>query len=59
MSLTYSHDPSQRPMYKGLKAREGHSFSLTSPSRFYLQARKRIRFDALQSISNMLTFAWF
>ena len=21
--------------------------------------RKRIRFDALQSISNMLTFAWF
>ena len=37
-------------MYKGLKAREGHSFSLTSPSRFYLQARKRIRFDALQAI---------
>ena len=22
-SLTYSHHPSQRPMYKGLKAREG------------------------------------
>ena len=35
MSLTYSHDPSQRPMCKGLKAREGHSFSLTSPSRFW------------------------
>ena len=29
MSLTYSHDTSQRPMYKGLKACEGHSFSLT------------------------------
>ena len=37
-------------MYKGLKAREGLSFSLTYPSRFYLQARKRIRFDALQAI---------
>ena len=49
MSLTYSHDPSQMPMYKGLKAREGHSFSLTSPSRFYLQALtscKHIRSDA-------------
>ena len=34
MSLTYSHTPSQRPMYKGLKAREGLSFSLTSPSHF-------------------------
>ena len=40
MSLTYSHDPSQMPMYKGPRAREGHSFSLTSPSRFYLQAWK-------------------
>ena len=38
MSLTYSHDPSQRPMYKGLRAREGYSFSLTSPSLFYLRA---------------------
>ena len=37
MSLTYSHDPSQRPMYKGLKAREGHSFSLTSPSLFFFE----------------------
>ena len=49
MSLTYSHRTSQRPMYKGLKAREGHSLSLTSPSRFYLQALtscKRIRSDA-------------
>jgi hypothetical protein len=49
MSLTCSHDPSQRPMYKGLKAREGHSFSLTSPSLFNLQALtscKRIRSDA-------------
>ena len=34
MCLTYSHDPSKWPMYKGLKAREGHSFSLTSPSHF-------------------------
>ena len=34
MSLTYSHDTSQRLMYKGLRAREGHSFSLTSPSHF-------------------------
>jgi hypothetical protein len=38
MSLTYSHDPSQRPMYKGLKAREGLSFSLTSPSLFSFRA---------------------
>ena len=34
MSLTYSHDPSQRLMYKGLMAREGLSSSLTSPSLF-------------------------
>ena len=34
MSLTYSHDPSQMPMYKGLRAREGYLFSLTSPSLF-------------------------
>lgn len=38
MSLTYSHDTSQRPMYKGLKACEGYSSSLTSPSLFYLRA---------------------
>ena len=25
----------QRPMYKGLEAREGYSFSLTSPSHFW------------------------
>ena len=36
MSLTYSHDPSQIPMYKGLRAREGYLFSLTSPSLFSL-----------------------
>ena len=35
MSLTYSHGTSQGPMYKGLKAREGYSFSLTSPSHFW------------------------
>ena len=35
MCLTYSHDPSKWPMYKGLEAREGHSFSLTSPSHFW------------------------
>ena len=34
MSLTYSLGKARRPMYKGLKAREGHSFSLTSPSLF-------------------------
>ena len=33
-TLTSSHHPSQRPMYKGLEAREGQSFSLTSPSHF-------------------------
>jgi len=37
MSLTYSHDEARMPMYKGLKAREGHSFSLTSPSLFRLE----------------------
>ena len=37
MSLTYSHDPSQMPMYKGLKAREGYSSSLTSPSLFFFK----------------------
>ena len=37
ISLTYSHAPSQRPMYKGLKAREGLSSSLTSPSRFFFK----------------------
>ena len=50
MSLTYSHDTSQMPMYKGLKAREGYLFSLTSPSLFSLRALtsgKRIRSDAM------------
>ena len=50
MSLTYSHAPSQRPMYKGLRAREGHSFSLTSPSLFSLRtltSGKRIRSDTM------------
>ena len=37
MSLTFSHRRPQRPMYKGLRAREGYPFSLPSPSRFYLR----------------------
>ena len=35
MSLTYSHHRPQTPMYKGLRAREGHSSTLTSPSHFW------------------------
>jgi hypothetical protein len=42
MSLTYSHDPSQRPMYKGLRAREGYSFSLTSPSLFLFEHSRQV-----------------
>ena len=37
MSLPSSPNRSQRPMYKGLKAREGTPFSLPSPSRFRLR----------------------
>ena len=33
-TLTCSHQRPQSPMYKGLEAREGLSFSLTSPSHF-------------------------
>ena len=38
MSLPSSHYPSQMPMYKGLKAREGESMLLPSPSRFWEQS---------------------
>jgi len=38
LSLTYSHNRLQRPMYKGLKACEGYSFTLTSPSHFWGQS---------------------
>ena len=34
-------------------------FILTTPSPNPHHIRKRIRSDALQTISNMLTFAWF
>ena len=38
MSLTFSHNRPQMPIYKGLRAREGRRFSLTSPSLFSLRA---------------------
>ena len=38
MSLTFSHHRSQIPIDKGLMAREGKRFSLTSPSLFLLRA---------------------
>ena len=38
MSLTFSYHRPQTPMYKGLRAREGKRFSLTSPSLFSLRA---------------------
>ena len=34
VTLTFSHNEALMPMYKGLRAREGHSFSITSPSLF-------------------------
>ena len=47
MSLTYSHDPSQMPMYKGLRAREGYSFSLTSPSLFLFEPSRQVSISVL------------
>ena len=38
MSLTFSHHKPQTSINKGLRAREGKRFSLTSPSRFLLRA---------------------
>ena len=57
MTLTCSHDPSQRLMYKGVEPREGHLFSLTLPSHFQPLTSKRIRFDALQAFLKTCTFA--
>ena len=47
MSLIYSHDTSQMPMYKGLKAREGYSFSLTSPSLFFFEHSRQVSISVL------------
>ena len=51
MSLTYSHSPSQKPMYNGLKAREGHSFSLTSPSLSLFEPSRHVNVSVLTHVT--------
>ena len=57
--LPSSYGSPERPMYKGFEAWEDGAFILPSSSHIPLGICKRIRFDALSSISNMLTFACF